>query len=245
MGEDSRTVTAAVTDPAGNTSTATEQLTVDTVAPVARITGGATALTDSATPAIAGTTDAPSGAVVTVTLADETLTSAVQSDGTWSVTSGRLADGPHRVVITVTDAAGNVGSAAQTLTITTVATGAAGATGPAGSAGPTSPPGGSAGANGATGSAGTAGVRPPRRLLGRGQRGDGGRSLGQRKSHVANHLSESRRPHVSPCQRATSSRASRDPLTFQAGRRVQRRSHALIEAGAVPHLGGCEPAMTR
>jgi hypothetical protein len=35
LGEGSRTVTAAVTDPAGNTSTATEQLTVDTSAPVA------------------------------------------------------------------------------------------------------------------------------------------------------------------------------------------------------------------
>ena len=54
-------VDASVTDPAGNTSTATEQLTVDTVAPALSITGGATALTDSATPTIAGTTDAPSG----------------------------------------------------------------------------------------------------------------------------------------------------------------------------------------
>jgi Ice-binding-like/Bacterial Ig-like domain len=38
MGEGVRTVTAAVTDPAGNTSTATEQLTVDTVAPAVSIT---------------------------------------------------------------------------------------------------------------------------------------------------------------------------------------------------------------
>ena len=35
LGEGTRTVTAAVTDPAGNTSTASEQLTVDTSAPVA------------------------------------------------------------------------------------------------------------------------------------------------------------------------------------------------------------------
>jgi Ice-binding-like/Bacterial Ig-like domain len=35
MGRGARTVTASVTDPAGNTSTATEQLTVDTVAPIA------------------------------------------------------------------------------------------------------------------------------------------------------------------------------------------------------------------
>jgi hypothetical protein len=121
MGEGTRTVTAAVTDPAGNTSTATEQLTVDTVAPAVSITGGATALTDSATPTIAGTTDAPSGAVVTVTLADQTLTGPVQSDGTWSVTSAHLADGPHRVVMTVSDAAGNQASAVQTLTVNTIA----------------------------------------------------------------------------------------------------------------------------
>ena len=121
MGEGVRTVTAAVTDPAGNTSTATEQLTVDTVAPAVSITGGATALTDNPTPTIAGTTDAPSGAVVTVTVADQTLTAPVQSDGTWSVTSAHLSDGPHRVVMTVSDAAGNQASAIQTLTVNTAA----------------------------------------------------------------------------------------------------------------------------
>ncbi len=121
MGEGARTVTAAVTDPAGNTSTATEQLTVDTVAPAVSITGGATALTDNPTPTIAGTTDAPTGAVVTVTVADQTLTDPVQSDGTWSVTSAHLADGPHVVVMTVSDAAGNQASAEQTLTVDTVA----------------------------------------------------------------------------------------------------------------------------
>jgi Ice-binding-like/Bacterial Ig-like domain len=121
MGEGARTVTAAVTDPAGNTSTVTEQLTVDTVAPAVSITGGATALTDDPTPTIAGTTDAPPGAVVTVTLADQTLTDPVQSDGTWSVTSAHLSDGPHRVVMTVSDAAGNQASVLQTLTVNTVA----------------------------------------------------------------------------------------------------------------------------
>jgi len=58
---------------------------------------------------------------VTVTVADQTLTDAVQSDGTWSVTSAHLADGPHLVVMTVYDAAGNQGRAVQTLTVNTVA----------------------------------------------------------------------------------------------------------------------------
>jgi hypothetical protein len=121
MGEGARTVTAAVTDPAGNTSTATEQLTVDTVAPAASITGGATALTDNPVPTIAGTTDAPLGALVTVTVADQTLTDPVQSDGTWAVTATHLSDGSHRVVMAVSDAAGNRASAVQTLTVDTVA----------------------------------------------------------------------------------------------------------------------------
>jgi hypothetical protein len=121
IGEGARTVTAAVTDPAGNTSTATEQLTVNTVAPAVSITGGATALTDNPTPTIAGTTDAPVGAIVTVTVADQTLTDAVQADGTWSVTPAHLADGSHQVMMTVTDAAGNQASATQTLTVNTVA----------------------------------------------------------------------------------------------------------------------------
>jgi Ice-binding-like/Bacterial Ig-like domain len=121
MGEGARTVTASVTDPAGNTSTATEQLTVDTVVPAATITGGASALTNNPTPTITGTTDAPAGNTVTVTLADQLLTGTVQPDATWSVTSAHLSDGPHRVVMTVSDAAGNPVSAVQTLTVNTVA----------------------------------------------------------------------------------------------------------------------------
>ena len=121
MGEGARTVTASVTDPAGNTSVATEQLTVDTVDPVVSITGGASALTNNPTPTIAGTTDAPYGATVTVTVADQTLTGPVAMDGTWSVSAAHLSDGPHQVIMTVSDAAGNPASAVQTLTVNTVA----------------------------------------------------------------------------------------------------------------------------
>lgn len=116
-----RTVSASVTDPAGNDGTDSQVLTVDTTAPAVAITGGATALTNDATPEITGLTDAAPGTTVTVTLADQTLTGEVQADGAWSVTAAKLSDGPHRIVLSVSDAAGNSGSATQQLTVDTVA----------------------------------------------------------------------------------------------------------------------------
>jgi hypothetical protein len=121
MGEGARQVDASVTDPAGNTSTVSEQLTVDTVDPAAAIDGGANALTNNPTPTITGTTDAPASATVTVTVADQTLTGQVQTDGTWSVSAAHISDGAHQVIMTVKDAAGNPASASQTLTVNTVA----------------------------------------------------------------------------------------------------------------------------
>lgn len=115
------TITASVTDPAGNVGTASQALTVDTATPVVTITGGATALTNDATPVISGTANVAAGTTVTVNLADQTLTGLVQSDGDWSVTAAHLADGPHRIVMSVTDAAGNSATATQTLTVDTVA----------------------------------------------------------------------------------------------------------------------------
>ena len=85
------------------------------------IAGGADALTDDATPTISGTAAVSPGTTVTVDLADETLTGAVQGDGSWSVTASALADGPHRVVMHVSDGAGNPASLTQRLTVDTVA----------------------------------------------------------------------------------------------------------------------------
>jgi hypothetical protein len=120
LADGARTVTASVTDPAGNESTDNQLLTVDTSAPTATIAGGAHALTNDATPRIAGTADVTPATTVTVTLADETLTGLVDAGGSWSVTAADLADGPHRVVMSVFDAAGNQGSFTQSLTVDTV-----------------------------------------------------------------------------------------------------------------------------
>lgn len=121
LADGTRTVTASVRDPAGNEGTDSLLLTVDTVAPAVTIAGGADALTNDATPGISGTADVAAGTTVTVTLADETLTGLVGSAGGWSVTAAALSDGPHRVVMSVSDAAANQASFTQTLTVDTVA----------------------------------------------------------------------------------------------------------------------------
>jgi len=115
------TVSAFVNDPAGNQGSDSQTLTLDTVAPVVSIAGGANALTNDPTPVISGIANVTPGMPVTVTLANQTLTGLVGSGGAWSVTAAFLADGPHRVVMSVFDAAGNQASYTQTLIVDTVA----------------------------------------------------------------------------------------------------------------------------
>jgi Ice-binding-like/Bacterial Ig-like domain len=115
------TVTATVTDPAGNPNTQSQTLTVDTTPPALTISGGVSALTNDATPTISGTAAVAPGAIVTVGLADETLTGIVLTGGSWSVTPAFLGDGTHRVILGVFDAAGNYATFTQTLTVDTVA----------------------------------------------------------------------------------------------------------------------------
>ncbi len=121
LSEGTRTVTAAVTDPAGNDGTASQQLTVDVAAPAVTITGGPDALTNDPTPEISGTADVAPGTTVTVTVAVQTLTATVGAGGAWSVNAGALPDGPHRVAMSVSDVAGNPATTAQLLTVDTVA----------------------------------------------------------------------------------------------------------------------------
>jgi hypothetical protein len=116
LSEGSHTVSATVSDAAGNTVTATQVLTVDLTAPTLAINGGASALTADATPTISGTSDAV-GRTVTVTVAGQTLTAVVGAGGTWSVTVATVVAGSHSVLASVTDAAGNTTTATQTLTV--------------------------------------------------------------------------------------------------------------------------------
>ena len=112
-------VTASTTDEAGNSATADQTLTVDTVAPIIAIDGAATKTTNNPTPAITGTTDQPAGSTVTVTVAGQTLTTTVQTGGTWTVTPTTIADGTYPVTASTTDTAGNTATAIETLIIDT------------------------------------------------------------------------------------------------------------------------------
>ncbi len=117
LAEGKTTVSVSATDAAGNTGTATQILTVDTIAPVIAIAGGPSASSTSATPMVTGRTDAPEGSIVNVKISDQVLAAKVLADGTWSLTPAPLDNGTVPITATTTDQAGNIGTAAQKMTI--------------------------------------------------------------------------------------------------------------------------------
>ncbi|WP_421245029.1 retention module-containing protein, partial [Aeromonas sp. 601019] len=114
LAEGSYTVTATVTDPAGNTGSASDDGSVDVTAPV--ITVDAPDNTNDTTPTITGTTDAPAGSTVTLVVTDangnqQNLTATVQPGGSYSVdVTTPLAEGSYKVTASITDPAGNTGT---------------------------------------------------------------------------------------------------------------------------------------
>ncbi|MCE9936795.1 Ig-like domain-containing protein, partial [Aeromonas salmonicida] len=73
--------------------------------------------TNDTTPTITGTTDATPGSTVTLVVTDangnqQTLTATVQPDGTYSTdVISPLPEGGYDVTVSVTDSAGNTGTA--------------------------------------------------------------------------------------------------------------------------------------
>ncbi|OAM13830.1 hypothetical protein AZK46_01300 [Acinetobacter baumannii] len=118
---DGDTVTATATDPAGNTSLpGTGTVSADITAPVVALDD---VLTNDNTPALTGTVNDPTATVV-VNVDGVDYPAVNNGDGTWTLadnTLPTLADGPHTITVTATDAAGNVGNDTAVVTIDTVA----------------------------------------------------------------------------------------------------------------------------
>jgi Ice-binding-like/Bacterial Ig-like domain len=114
-------VTASVQDAASNTGTASQILSVDLTLPVVTIDGGSTSSTTDTSPLIRGTTAEQAGTTVDVSIGGQALTGTVITGGTWRVAPDPLPAGSYEVAASVTDAAGNTGTAAQILAIGTVA----------------------------------------------------------------------------------------------------------------------------
>ncbi|EYT28822.1 Ig-like domain-containing protein, partial [Acinetobacter baumannii] len=116
---DGDTVTATATDPAGNTSLpGTGTVSADITAPVVALDD---VLTNDSTPALTGTVNDPTATVV-VNVDGTDYPAVNNGDGTWTLADNTLpvlADGPHTITVTATDAAGNVGNDTAVVTIDT------------------------------------------------------------------------------------------------------------------------------
>ncbi|MDR9527428.1 beta strand repeat-containing protein, partial [Acinetobacter baumannii] len=116
---DGDTVTAVTEDPAGNTSGPATAV-VDAVAPTVALDD---VLTNDSTPALTGTVSDPTATVV-VNVDGVDYPAVNNGDGTWTLADNTLpvlADGPHTITVTATDAAGNAGTDTAVVTIDTTA----------------------------------------------------------------------------------------------------------------------------
>ncbi|WP_353142551.1 Ig-like domain-containing protein [Enterobacter sp.] len=122
-------VQVSVTNAHGNSATAGREYSVDATAPTVTIdtVAGDNVINGSeaaAGVAISGTTTAEAGQTVTVMLGGKSYTAQVQQGGVWSVNVpgsdlAALADSGYTVQVSVSDAAGNPGSAGKTITLDT------------------------------------------------------------------------------------------------------------------------------
>ncbi|BBV91729.1 hypothetical protein STW0522ENT66_21560 [Enterobacter roggenkampii] len=120
-------VQVSVTNAHGNSASAGREYSVDATAPTVTIDTVAgdnviNASEAAAGVAISGTTTAEAGQTVTVTLGGKSYTAQVQQGGVWSVNVPgsdltALADSGYTVQVSVSDAAGNPGSAGKTITL--------------------------------------------------------------------------------------------------------------------------------
>ncbi|ELE9039279.1 Ig-like domain-containing protein [Enterobacter cloacae] len=122
-------VQVSVTNAHGNSASAGREYSVDATAPGVTIdtVAGDNVINGSEASAgvtVSGTTTAEAGQTVTVTLGGNSYTAQVQPDGTWSVNVpsadlSALADNGYTVQVSVSDTAGNPGSASKAITLDT------------------------------------------------------------------------------------------------------------------------------
>lgn len=120
-------VTASVTDSAGNSNTATSPLQVDEALPVITLNpifgDGLLNATDALLPqTISGHSTFSEGATLNVTLGDLALSTTVEADGSWSIevpplTLAGLLDGDFIVHASLTNAAGHSAAATASVSI--------------------------------------------------------------------------------------------------------------------------------
>ncbi|WP_246917353.1 Ig-like domain-containing protein [Bradyrhizobium sp. SHOUNA76] len=127
LNQGGNSLTARVSDAAGNTATSGAVVyTLSTTGPTvteALVADTGTSVTDHVTtnPALNGTGLA--NTVVHFTIDGSPIATTVTTDaqGAWSFTPSGLADGPHTIVASQTDAFGNTGSASLSFTLDTTA----------------------------------------------------------------------------------------------------------------------------
>lgn len=116
LAEGDYTVTVSVSDAAGNSSSASDTGTIDTIAPTVSIDPSSVALTNDNTPQVSGSSN-EANAQVSVQFVDDagtihTVITNTDNNGDWSISaSAVLVDGQYTVTACVTDQAGNTGSA--------------------------------------------------------------------------------------------------------------------------------------
>ncbi|MHA6431908.1 Ig-like domain-containing protein, partial [Escherichia coli] len=123
------TITATVTDSAGNSGTASHTVTVALGAPVLAINTIAVddiinATEKGADLAISGSSNQPAGTQITVTLNGQNYTTTADASGNWSVTVpasrvSALGEATYTVTAAATDSDGNSGSASHNVQVNT------------------------------------------------------------------------------------------------------------------------------
>ncbi|MGD7786342.1 Ig-like domain-containing protein, partial [Escherichia coli] len=129
LGSGPQTVTATVTDVAGNSDNETHTVTVNLTAPTIGINPIASddvinATEKGADLQISGTSNQPTGTTITVTLNGQNYSATTDAAGNWSTTVpasavGALGDASYTVTANVTDSAGNSNSASHNVQVNT------------------------------------------------------------------------------------------------------------------------------